>query len=161
MKNKLILPILSITLLSCCLFGCNKNNNNKGDNDVEPVVLPDAFKNTNFCNIGIVYSGSTGGGAALIFDNNLNPTIQNVSFHYDFYDIQFEKLPLQKDGDMYYMPFKVLDKACDDGGYFENNVEYKFWLSYVNETYYCAISLNDPAVTVPDGELVEGYLDLK
>lgn len=153
MKSRVIIPLLATLMM----VGCTSNK----VGSTQAVVLPDAFKNTNFCNIGIVYSGSTGGGAALIFDANLNPTIQNVSFHYDFYDIQFEKLPLQKDGDMYYMPFKVLDKACDDGGYFENNTEYKFWLSYVNETYYCAISLNDPAVTVPDGELVEGYLDLK
>ena len=155
MKNKLILPILSITLLSCCLFGCNKNNNNKGDNDVEPVVLPDAFKNRNFCNV--VVAGYFDGGAALIFDDKLNADIQNVSYHVDFYSVQYEAKPITKKGNMYFFPFKVTDQIIEDG-YFKNNTEYKFWLSYENSTYYCGVSLNDDSLTEPTATLMEGTM---
>ena len=49
--------------------------------------MPDAFKNTNFC---IVAGNWNECGAALLFDARLNPEIQTVSSHNDFYDIGFE-----------------------------------------------------------------------
>ena len=150
--KKLVLPLLTLSILGLgCLSACN-NQDNK--NDIE-VTLPDAFKNRNFC--CVVVAGYFDGGAALIFDNDLKPQIQNISYHVDFYDIGFEAKPITKEKNMYFLPFKVTDQIIDDG-YFKNNNEYKFWLSYEDSKYYCGISPNDPSLTEPVATLMEGTM---
>lgn len=153
MKNKLILPLLATTLLSGCLFGCNQNTAS-GNTLPDAIVLPDAFKNTNFANAAVEYYS---GGLTLIFDNDLNPEIQNISFEMEIYDIEFERLPMDRKGDMYFLPFRVTDQIIDDG-YLKNGEEYKFWLSYKNSEYYCGISKNLPTLEEPDALLMEGTL---
>ena len=118
------------------------------------MVLPDEFRNTNFCNGAVEYYS---GGLALIFDEKNNPDIQNISFELEFYSIQFDRLPMKKDGSMYFLPFKVTDQIIDDG-YLKNGQEYKFWLSYTNSSFFCGISLNDDTLTQPTATLVEGLM---
>lgn len=116
--------------------------------------MPDAFKNTNFA-----YAGWDP-GVALLFDEKLTPTIQNVSFHVEFYTVEWEQKPLRKDKDMYFLPFKVTKQIIDDG-YLKDNVDYKFWLSYneKNESkYYCGLSKDDDKLTEPEIVLMEGTL---
>ena len=147
MKTNRIIPML----LSLLLVGCGNNSNPpKG----EAVTLPEAFKNRNFANAAITYYS---GGVALIFDNDLKPDIQNISFHVEIYSIQFEAKEIKRKNDMYFLPFKVTDQIIDDG-YLKNGVEYKFWLSYANSTYFCGISLNDDTLTEPTATLMEGTL---
>ena len=152
MKTKVIIPLLATALLSGCLFSCNKNPTNNGE--PQAIVLPDAFKGRNFANAAVTYFG---GGVALIFDNNLTPEIQNISYHVEMYDVTFEARPITKKNNMYFLPFKVTDQVIDDG-YLKNNTEYKFWLSYENSTYYCGVSLNDETLTEPEATLMEGTL---
>ena len=143
----------------CFLMACS--NQGKGANDLsapEQVTLPSAFANTNFC---IVAGNWNESGAALIFDERLNPEIQTVSSHDEFYDIEFEALPLTKKEEdsktMYFLPFNVLDQVIEDG-YFKNGVSYKFWLSYENKTYFCGVSKNDDSLTEPELILTEGLM---
>ena len=157
MKNYLLIPLLSIALLAGC--SSNKSSTEKSStssnmHDEEKIVLPDVFKNTNFCNAAVTYYS---GGVALVFDNNNNPDIQNISFELDFLSIEFEQFPLKKKDSMYFLPFKVTNQVIDDG-YLKNDVEYKFWLSYEDSTYYCGISLNDDTLTEPDAILMEGLM---
>ena len=149
MKLKLIVPLLSACLLTGCLFGCSQDNKNA----VEPVVLPDIFKGRNFA-----YGGDDP-GVALIFDDNKNPEIQNLSRHLEPVDVEFELLPLSKKetdkGMMYFLPFKVTNQFIDDG-YLKTGVEYKFWLSYNEPDFYAGASKNDPSLTEPEILLMEG-----
>ena len=153
MTNKILISLISTILL----VGCSANNSKSSSKNAfgaDEVVLPDVFKNTNYCNIAVEYYS---GGLALILDENNNPNIQNVSFEEDFYSIEFERLPMTKKNDTYFLPFKVTNQIIDDG-YLKNNTEYKFWLSYVDSTYNCGISLNDDTITEPTATLVEGLM---
>ena len=153
MKNRIIIPLLSII----ALIGCSSNKSQESSSAKiggEEIVLPDTFKNTNFCNIAVEYYS---GGVALVFDDKLKPDIQNISFEEDFLSIEFEQLPIKKNESMYFLPFKVTNQVIDDG-YLKNGTEYKFWLSYENSTYFCGISLNDDTLTEPTATLVEGLM---
>ena len=154
MKRHLPLLITSFAALTC-LFACNSQPQS-GNGVDETVVLPDAFKNTNFC---IVAGNWNECGAALLFDARLNPEIQTVSSHNDFYDIGFEADPLTKKTEAnkttYFLSFNVTDQVIDDG-YFKKDVAYKFWLSYESETYYCGLSKADSQTV--ELELTEGLM---
>lgn len=154
MKNVIRLPLVTTLFSLLCLTGCG-NGNSKGD---EVVTLPDVFKDTNFC---IVAGNWNESGAALIFDHNLKPEIQNGSAHDEFYDIDFEAKPLKKkagEGDvLYFLPFLVKDQIIDDG-YFKNGIEYKFWLSHGNDGFYCGLSKNDDTLKEPELVLTEGLM---
>ena len=151
MKKSVIIPLLSVAFL----VGCSSNKQSKTNKlGGEEVVLPDVFKNTNYCNIAITYYS---GGVALILNENNQPDIQNISFEQDFYSIEFQQLPLKKSGNTYFLPFKVTNQIIDDG-YLKNGTEYKFWLSYTNETYTCGFSLNDDTLTEPTAELMPNVM---
>ena len=153
-KNIAALLLLS----SALLVGCNAKPNSssvtsssssKSEEGKNEIVLPDIFKNTNYCNVAITYYS---GGVALILDEQNKPDIQNISFEVEFYSIEFEQLPLSQKDSTYFLPFKVTGQVIDDG-YLKNGVEYKFWLSYTDSTYHCGISLNDDTLTEPTAEL--------
>ena len=149
MKNRIITPLIMVLAVGC-LLGCSNKKGN-ASNLKDEVVLPDIFKNTNYG------YGGVEPGVALYLDNNNQPRIQNVTPYLDFYDIQFDALPLKKKDNMYFLPFKVTDQFIDDG-YLKNGIEYKFWLSYTEPNYYCGLSKNDDTLTSPDIELMEGVL---
>ena len=153
------LPILALLPALLCVCSCSSPNKD-ANNSVEPekVVLHDAFKNTNFC---IVAGNWNETGVALLFDEKLNPKIQNGSAHVDFYDIEFALKPLRKSEKdsktMFFLPFKCTDQVIDDG-YFKNDIDYKFWLSYEESTYFCGVSKDDDRLTEPEKVLTEGLM---
>ena len=154
--KKSIIVLLSLPIF---LVSCNSKQNSSSINSSKleennEVVLPDIFKNTNYCNVAVEYYS---GGVALILDENNNPTIQNISFEVEFYSIEFEQLPLSKKDSTYFLPFKVTNQIIDDG-YLKNGVEYKFWLSYTDSTYHCGISLNDDTLTEPTADLAPNLM---
>ena len=62
MKNRILIPLLTTLLL----MGCSGNNSKSNSNNkfgTDEVVLPDVFKNTNYCNVAVEYYS---GGLALI-----------------------------------------------------------------------------------------------
>lgn len=137
--------------------GCGSNG---GSGKGEEVALPSVFYDRNFC---VVAGNWDENGCALIIDNKGKIEIQNVSSHNDFYDIEFNPLPLYKEEDKeskkttYFLPFLVTDQVIDDG-YFKNDVEYRFYLRFDDPSYYCAVSRNDRSIVTPDKELLEGYM---
>ena len=145
-------------LIACRGLASCGNSTPSGNGLEEEVILPDAFKNTNF---GVAAGNWNESGAALFFDDKLSPTIQTGSSHNEFYDIGFEPLPLKKkeasSKTMYFLPFKVTDQVIDDG-YFKNGTEYKFWLSYEDKTYFCGVSQNNDALAEPEKVLTEGVM---
>ena len=161
MKKRIAFSLLSLLVLTGCSI--KKSNSSSSSSsptvsssplNVDEVVLPDVFKNTNYCNVAIEYYS---GGVALILNEKNEPDIQNISFEVDFYSIQFERLPMTKKDNMYFLPFRVTNQIIDDG-YLKNGTEYKFWLSYENSTYFCGISLNDYTLTEPTATLMEGLM---
>ena len=156
MKRYASLLLMSAFVPIICLCSCAQADNGL-KSEPEKVSLPDVFKNRNFAHAAGNWNEC---GAALIFDNNLNPEIQTVSSHNDFYDIEFEVLPLTKKTEgktMYFLPFKVTDQIIDDG-YFKDNNEYKFWLSYEDSSFYCGVSKNDDSLKEPEMLLAEGLM---
>ena len=156
--KKLVMSLLLPSLILAA-FSCSEPAKGKSEPSQEgKVTLPDAFKNRNFC---VVAGNWNESGAALIFDDKLNPEIQTVSSHDEFYDIDFDLLPLSKRQEakktMYFLPFKVTNQIIDDG-YFKDNLEYKFWLSYEDSTYFCGVSKNDDSLKEPELILTEGLM---
>ena len=148
MKKYASLLLMSAFVPVFCLCSCGQEPNGV-KSEPEKVALPEEFKNTTFAHVAGNWNEC---GAVLVFDNNLNPEIMNVSSHDEFYDVEFQAMPIVKKVDekvMYFLPFKVTDQIIDDG-YFKDNVEYKFWLSYGHSEYYCAVSKNDDSLKEPE-----------
>ena len=149
---KFLAPLygLVMALVSCNGQAPAKNN--------EPLSLPEVFYDRNFC---VVAGNWNESGCALILDHKGKPEIQNVSSHNEFYDIDFELLPLyakEEEGKTtYFLPFFVKGQVIDDG-YFKDGKQYRFYLRFDNPTYYCAVSLNDPSISTPDKVLTEGMM---
>lgn len=158
MRNtKVIVPLIGLTLL---LASCNTHSSEStppGTNG-EEIVLPEVFYNRNFC---VVSGNWNENGCALIIDNSGNVEIQNVSSHNEFYDIEFDLLPIYTKVDnektTYFLPFFVKGQIIDDG-YFKNGNQYRFYLRFDDPSYYCAVSANDPSIVNPDKVLMEGYM---
>lgn len=157
MKNYFALPLfLSSILLLGCSGGTNSSmESNLSQKKEEEVVLPDAFKDTNFAYCG------WDPGVALVFDANLTPSIQNVSTHVEFYEVECTIKPLTKKVEnnktTFFLHFTVIGQVIDDG-YLKNGTDYKFWLSYNEPDYFCGLSKDDDTLTEPEITLMEGTM---
>ena len=60
-------------------------------------------------------------------------------------------------GAMNFLHFKVTNQVIDDG-YLKSNTDDKFWLSYIDQTYFCGLSLDDESLQEPTITLMEGTL---
>lgn len=164
MKRKFLAPLSCLMMLIAPMFlGCSSSQG--GDNDLsknksDEIILPEVFYGHNFC---VVAGNWNESGCALIIDERGGYEIQTVSSHNEFYDIDYDLLPLYKEENKgsgkttYFLPFKVTGQVIDDG-YFKDGKEYRFYLRYDDPGYYCAVSLNDPSITTPDKELTEGMM---
>ena len=162
MKKPTVIRIcLLASLFAPLLIGCaspsSANSSSHFSQKGEEIALPEAFYNRNFA---VVAGNWNECGCALIIGERGEVEIQNVSSHNDFYDIDFSLLPMYKgeaDGKAtYFLPFSVTGQVIDDG-YFKNGNEYRFFLRYESNEYYCAVSKNDPSAE-PEKILMEGMM---